>query len=149
MIWIRAFIITLALFVVGACAEAPIPEAPGLTNSNAAWLYVYRPYQMFHSLNPEQPFVYVNGGQIGTLGVGDMLGRRFTPGTYQVSIRSSILFMPGTETAAIKVKLEAGKTYYVRYSYDMSGIVPLPSGAAFEGGSSLVQVDEKTGQAKK
>lgn len=148
---IRAIIALGVALALAACAQnQPLADIdPTPNSSNAATLHIYRPWQFFHAGNPEQPFVYVNDKYIGKLGVGGALIRQFPPGDYRLSIRGSILFMPGLEIGSIALAMDAGKTYYARYSYDMTGIIPMPAAPVATGRSSLVLVDEQTARNRR
>jgi|GEM_PF-4598578 len=138
--FIMAVFISLVISSCVTGAPAPVAE-PGLSHADSALLQIYRPSQFFHAANPESPFVYVGDQLVGNLRVGAMLQYRVRPGSHVVVLRQSLLFMPAYEIGRVEITSEAGKTYYVRYSYDMTGIV----GTYPQGRSSLHQVDQQTG----
>lgn len=146
-LFIRFFSRFLSLFIVfiaiSGCVGGPQPIAAetGLNNQDSALLQVYRPSQVFHAANAESPFVYVNDQPIGNLRVGGMLQYRVRPGTHMVVLRQSVLFMPAHEIGRLEITAEVGNTYYVRYSFDMTGVI----GVHPQGRSSLHQVDQQTG----
>jgi hypothetical protein len=144
MITRRSLIVAAAALPLAACqtTSSELKPDPSLTPANSALLVVYRPRQLFHSANPEKPYVYLNGQHIGNLGTGDVISLRVPPGEHKVSMRQMVLFSPAWEIGTVPVTMETGKVYYVRYSYDMTGIV----GTYPTGSSSLHQVDEATGR---
>lgn len=133
-----------ALFFVAAC-QGPIEQKPDLTlnNTNSATVIVYRTKQAFHSLNPEKPYVYLDGEHIGNLGTGESVSRRVAAGSHTISMKNPILFMPAKSAGSIDLIMEAGKTYYIRYSYNASGL----AGTYTTGAPSLGLADEESFRA--
>jgi hypothetical protein len=137
--WIRPALAAVVMLVVAACSRvAPEIVDPSLNDANSAKIFLYRTSQSFHSLNPEQPYFYLNDEQIGSMGTGGTLYRQVPVGTYRISVRKPILFMPAYETGAISITAEAGKVYYIRYSLDPTGLI----GTNFTSSSSLAIVDD-------
>lgn len=138
MVW-RPVAAAVAFLLLAACQRV-VPEAANvsLNDTNSAQILLYRSKQFFHSGNPEQPYFYVNDEQIGSMGTGDILSRRVPVGTHRISVRKPILFMPTYEAGAITINAEAGKTYYLRYSLDPTGLI----GTNFTSTSYFGLVDE-------
>jgi hypothetical protein len=108
-------------------------------------LIVYRPDVFFHKYNPEEPFVYVNGKKIGSLGVGETLETQIHPGRNTVMLKGSLLFMPAFKIGEIEIVAKKAQEYFVRYSYEFAYLV----GTSAVGESSLQLVDPSIGRQKR
>jgi hypothetical protein len=140
---VPALLLAVALLLGGCAERSRVSEAePGLNAANSALLMIYRPSQFFHAGNPEGPIVFINGEQIGSLLVGGVLQHRVKPGKYLVVLRKPVLFMPTYEIGRAELTVAEGKTYYLRHSYDWSGMV----GVFHTGTNSFGQVDEAMGR---
>lgn len=146
IVWFRRLGALILLASLTACQSAPQVQAdPSLDSTNSAQLVVYRTSQSFHSMNPEKPFVYLDDQHIGNLGTGDVITRQVKSGPHHLTMRHPVMFMPAWQIGALDLDLLPGKTYYVRYSYDMAGMV----GTTPTGASSLSLVDAADGQARR
>lgn len=90
--------------------------------ANLSELYIYRTNTAYHSLNPEKPFFYIDGKEIGKLGTGQSIYTKITSGNHVITAKEPILFMPAYENGSLQFKVEPNKKYYIRYSKDFSGI---------------------------
>lgn len=123
---------------MSACQTANAPLDPSLNTTNAAAIHIYRTQRSFHSLNPEKPYIYIDGQHIANLGTGESTYRLVPPGPHQISVRGTFMFAPAGQIGAIDIVTEAGKSYFVRYSHDFSGAY----GTLIESTHRLQAVDE-------
>ena len=137
--------------MLGACATPAPPAAldAALTEANSANLIVYRPKTSFHSANPELPFLYVNGQQVGKLAVGGALEVRLPVGEHALSMKEPVLFMPAFESHKRALKADPGKTYYVRYSREAGGVVSTAGGVQFTQVTGFDLVPEEVGKQRR
>jgi hypothetical protein len=110
---------------LSSCAtqQSGLPRDPNLTNENSATVVVYRPNTSFHRLDPELPFLYVNGQQVGKLAINSAIEIRVPVGEHALSMKEPLLFMPAYESRKVALKAEPGKTYFVRYSRELAGVI--------------------------
>jgi hypothetical protein len=133
------------ILALAGCAGGSANAPPaGADRASLATVVVYRTNTQFDSMNIAPPFVYIDDKSLGTIRVGTQLGADVPAGTYRVSVRRSIAFMPATEIGAVSVTAEAGKTYYVRFSLEAAGVAVTPTGAYLPSTGSLSLVDEAT-----
>ena len=113
-----------AVLALSGCASPQGPVSPdaNLKPESTAYLVVYRPRTQFHRANPELPFVYVNDQQVGKLRVDGAIDVKVPAGQHIVAIKEPIAFMPAYESHRLTITAEAGKTYFVRYSREASGV---------------------------
>ena len=105
---------------------------------------IYRTKTMFHSGNPERPFFYIDGMEVGQLGTGMDVTTKVTAGRHVITVRDSILFMPGRESGRIEYEFEAGKTYYLRYSKEFSGVTTAGNTTVVTDSSNFSLADESS-----
>ena len=86
-----------------------------LSPGQAGTFIIYRPDTSFHKYNSEEPFVYLDEEQIGTLGVGETITVRVAPGRHEVRIKSSFLFLPGFEAGRVEFALDPKEKEHIRY----------------------------------
>lgn len=143
-------LIALALALLSGCASTTqYLEPTGVDNSQTAELNIYRTNIFFHSGNPERPFFFINNALVAKLGTGMAITTKVLPGKQVISVRESILFMPGKVNESIEYQFEAGKTYYLRYSEDFSGIFPIGQLMVATGSTSLQFVNVELYQQRK
>lgn len=130
----------LIVGAVAGCASAPrsAPSNLSLTpqlgalrsppNNGQCPVWVYRKNTSFHALNPEQPYVFVNDLNVGTISIGQTYCLNLSPGRYEISVKEPILFMPAFAAGSVVVEVTEGSTQYLRYSKEFGGIIP--AGAA-------------------
>ena len=141
---IKTVLIFAALTLLWGCAGGPqYTVSPEWDKSKLAKVFIYRTNVSFHSLNPEKPFFYIDGQHIGKLGTGQSVDTFVLAGEHTVSVKESILFMPGSESGHVKFKAEPNKEYYIRYSKDFSGIAMAGSTAVATGDSSLQMANKE------
>jgi hypothetical protein len=127
-------LLSLSVFLLlSACASAPTKSPSALVEGGRCSVHVYRTQTVFHSLNPEKPFIYVGEEQVGQLGVGDTLCLRLPAGRYIVSVRESVLFMPAYPSGKVEIEVTADSVHYVRYAKNMGGVIGMPSGPVVTG----------------
>ena len=142
----RSFLMICCLLILAGCGpKYQLVKNTGVDPSESARLVVYRPDASFHKYNPEEPFVYVNGKKVGSLGVGETLETQIHPGKNTVVLKGSILFMPAFKLGEIEIVAKRGQEYFVRYSYEFSYLV----GTSAVGESSLHLVDPNIGRQKR
>lgn len=149
--WVaHLFLMSCMITLLTSCTtDSAFIQDSVLNDENSAILVVYRPNTSFHKANPSKPSVYVDGKEIGKLGVNRSLRVRLPTGKYVISVKRSFLFMPVFNAGEVNVTFEQHRTYYVRYSYNFTGLIVAPGGnAAATGSSSLMLVDEVTGKNK-
>ncbi|MBN8431406.1 DUF2846 domain-containing protein [Microbulbifer salipaludis] len=142
----RNFIILfgLVLFISG-CANVPqYQENSDWSHSEVAHLHFYRTKRMFHALNPEKPFFFVDDKMAGSLGTGETFTVRVLPGTHTLSVREPFMFSPGYESGRFEIEVEASKHYYIRYSMDASGVYAYGSTAGVYGTAKFGTADKES-----
>jgi hypothetical protein len=144
-------LLSLTIAVVTGCASTtPKYEiSQDWDQAKLASVTIYRTNVFFHSGNPEKPFFYIDGMEVGKLGTGMAVTTKVTPGKHVISVHESLLFTPTYENGRIEYEFEAGKTYYVRYSKDFSGVAVTGSAAFPTGRTSFSFSDENSYQERK
>ena len=139
----------IALLSVG-CATGPkyiIPK--GTDVDNLAQIYIYRTDVAFGSLNPEKPFFYIDGKEVGKLGTGQSVFTMVVPGRHKISVKKSFLFMPGADGEEINLVFEPKEKYYLRYSEEFSGLTMVGTTAVAAGNSSFTLANKELFEQKK
>ena len=126
--------------MIGCGPEHTVIEDSTLHESNSGHLTIYRPDTYFHKFHPEEPHVYIDDRRVKTLGVGERILVRLPPGEHQIVVRDSLLGIPTYMVGTVRLGVEAGGEYYVRYSYDMSGFGMLPGSVAYPLGESSLRI---------
>jgi len=132
------------LFISGCGPKYQLVNNPHVSPDTAVTLLIYRPDGFFHKHNPEEPFVYLNGEKIGTLGVGETIETQVSLGKNTISMRGNILSIPSSKIGTIELDVKDNNDHYVRYSYDFEYI----AGTTAVGDSALQQVSENIGEAR-
>ena len=71
----------LASVVLSGCGpKEQLVRKVTAKNTPPAKILVYRPDTFFHKWNPEEPYVYLDGEEVGTLGVSETLTFEVEPG---------------------------------------------------------------------
>ena len=145
-----AFPVLCTIAMLTSCTTpSAITQDLSLNDENSATLIVYRPNTTFHKANPSKPSVYVDGKELGKLGVNRSLRVRLPMGRYVITVKRPFLFMPVLSAGDVSVTIDQYKTYYVRYSYEYTGLMVAPGGnTSATGSSSLMLVDEVMGKNK-
>ncbi len=139
----RYFFLLIAILISG-CSSTDKYQAPSdLAESNAAIVYLYRTDVLYHSLNPERPFFYLDDKLVAKLGTGSFVTFLVSPGQHTLTSKESILFVPSSESGKIAGTFEAGKEYYFRYSKEFSNIVSYGVGFTISDKSSLTLATEQ------
>lgn len=133
----RNVLIATVFLLLSACAAAPRYVEPSGAAKNLAHVYIYRTNVVFHSLNPERPFFYIDDKEVAKLGTGAYVVTRVTPGKHTVSVKESIMFLPGTESGKLEMDFVANEKYYIRYSKELSGVTMVGNAAYTTGDSHL------------
>lgn len=81
----------------------------GAPDTEHALVYIYRPNSTPYLLSPD---VFLNGKKTTELGNQGYTYRYLKPGEYDIKVAWS--FMSGRQDLEGKIKVEAGKTYYIR-----------------------------------
>lgn len=100
-----------------ACASNSVPP---LGEGRPGTLVIYQPLSS-HS-DARLPFIYVDGFQLGRMGIGEVKTVALAPGSHRVSLREPLLYWPGQESAVTDVSISAGKTSYVRFLRKQVGV---------------------------
>lgn len=107
--------------LVGCNISPKYDVSPDWDKLKLSKVFIYRTDVSYHSFNPEKPFFYINGKQIGKLGTGQSISTMVPAGRHVISIKEPFLFMPSYESATLEFVAEPNKEYYIRYSEDSSG----------------------------
>ncbi len=133
------------LFVLLGCGpKYQLVNNPNVNPDEAVTLFIYRPDGFFHKHNPEEPFVYLNGEKIGTLGVGETIETQVTFGKNIVLLKGNILSIPSFEIGTVEFDVTSNNDHYIRYSYDLEYVV----GTTPVGDSVLQLVDDNIGKTR-
>jgi len=119
------------------CTSGPKYTSPSSDEGNLATVHFYRTDVSFHSLNPEKPFFYIDGKQVATLGTGQSVSTKVTSGTHLITVREPVAFMPAWESGRIEHVFEAGEQYYIRYSKNFDGAIPVGNQVVVTGKTSV------------
>jgi len=148
---LRIYFIIIVLLSLFGCAATggKYIEPKNLDNTNFSHITIYRTDVAYHSLNPENPFFYLDGKLVGKLGTGNSVTIKVAPGEHTLSSKESILFMPGSESGKLKGKFEAGKKYYFRYSKEFANVIPIGTGFIMSDSTTLQPATKENFQEKK
>lgn len=134
--------VALVVGTLAGCASAPTDAPSSLSPTpqlgalraqpvnGRCPVWIYRNNTSFHALNPEQPYVFVNELNVGTISIGETYCLNLGPGRYQISVKEPILFMPAFLAGSVVVEVSEGSTQYVRYSKEFGGIMSTGAGNA-------------------
>ncbi|GGK68113.1 DUF2846 domain-containing protein [Amphritea balenae] len=140
----KLLISTLIILVLTGCAStSPYVPSSTLNESNASIVYIYRTDVAYHSMNPEKPFFYVDGKLVGKLGTGQFVRFIVGPGSHALTSRESVVFAPGRESGNLQGEFESGKTYYFRYSKNLTSMYHTGAGFIMSDSSSLRPATKK------
>jgi hypothetical protein len=92
--------------------------------------------------------LYVNGRQVGKLAINSAIEVRVPAGEHALSMKEPVLFMPAYESHKLALKAEPGKTYFVRYSREYGGVVPMAGGAQVLSTTGFDLVPESIGRQR-
>jgi len=134
---------------LGCAARTPYLQDFSLTDKNSGQITIYRTQTSYHSLNPEKPFVFVGDREVGTLAVGSSLTIRLPSGDHRFSIREPLMFQPVRESRSLMVTVKSGENYYLRYSNEAGGVIPLGGGAVFTSVTGLDLVPKELADARR
>jgi hypothetical protein len=116
-------LLIFAIALATGCASTTKYKMPEESaGSELASVTIYRTRTFFYKRNPEKPFFYIDGLQIGKLRTGMAVTTKVTAGKHVIAVREPFLFMPSYVSGRIEYEFEAGKSYYLRYSREFSGI---------------------------
>ena len=133
-------LVVVPSLLIGCGPTHMVIEDSTLHETNSGHLTIYRPDTYFHKYNPGEPHVYIDDRKIETLGVGERILVRLPPGEHQVVVRDSLLGIPTYTVGTVRLEVETGGEYYVRYSYDMSGFGMLSGSVAYPLGESSLRI---------
>jgi len=142
----KTFTLLLLILItsISACATGPgYTISQDWPENELAEVSIYRTNTFFHSANPERPFFYIDGKLVAKLGTGMAVTTKVKAGKHTVSVKQSFLFMPANESDVLEYNFESGKTYYLRYSKDFSGIDSVGNTFVATGSSSFVLADKE------
>lgn len=131
----KYFFALLIVIISGCATTEKYVVDPNYSDQDLSTLIIYRTKTAFHSLNPELPFIYIDEAVAAKLSVGAYKTVKVPPGKHRLSVRQSILFMPGSESDSFEHVFEPGQTYYLRYSMDFGGAVPIGNSVSVYGSS--------------
>lgn len=119
--WSRRGLAAVVMLFVAAC-QGSVTEFPDptLEPANSARLILYRSNAWVQAA--EIPFFYLDDKDLGKLGRGDVIIRQVPAGAHSITAQRPVLFMPAQTMGAVTVHFEAGKTHYLRFSYDDTGM---------------------------
>lgn len=137
-------LLLLLTAVLGCATRQSYTLDESIPEQQLAQLYIYRSNIAFHSVNIEKPFIYIDNKLATQLAPGEFTLVKVPAGLHRFSVRESIAFIPGKEADDFNQTLEAGKTYYLRYSLDFSGAMASGSMVTNKGVSSLRLVDSRS-----
>jgi hypothetical protein len=156
--------LTATISFIFVIALAGCTSAPPLTHSNLSAtqqidalrlapngpcpVWIYRNKTLFHALNPEQPYVFVNDLKIDTLSIGQTYCLNLAPGRYQIAIKEPILFMPAFTAGSVVVEISEGSTQYLRYSKEFGGIIPTGAGVGVTSNKKLEIVSKQAWEGR-
>jgi hypothetical protein len=146
---LRIVCFAFVMLFYGCATRTPFLHEAGLTAETSATLVVYRPQTYFHALNPERPFLYIDDKEVGTLSIGGALQLNLKPGSYRLSMREPILFMPAYESRAVSLDVKAGEAYYVRYAREFGGVSVIQGSALIASSTGFDVVPAEIGMARK
>lgn len=133
--------ILTSLFVYLAmldCASTQRYETPtGIDSAELVKIYVYRVSTGFHALNPERPYIYLDGKVIAKLRPDQATFVQAPAGVHRLSVRQPMFFMPSYESDSFEYDFQAGETYYIRYSMEFGAVVSNGSSAVATGSSQF------------
>lgn len=136
---------------VGPSNLSPTPQLSALRaqpNNSQCPVWVYRNNTSFHALNPEQPYMFVNDLNVGTISIGQTICLNLGPGRYQISVKEPILFMPAFTAGSVVVEVTEGSTQYVRYSKELGGIIPTGVGVGVTSKKKLEIVSKQAWEGR-
>lgn len=152
--------IALVVGAVAGCASAPTDAPSNLSPTpqlgalrtqpinGQCPVWIYRNNTSFHALNPEQPYVFVNDLNVGTISIGQTYCLNLGPGRYQISVKEPILFMPAFTAGSVVVEVTEGSTQYVRYSKEFGGLIPTGAGVGVTSNKKLEVVSKQAWEGR-
>ncbi len=137
------FLLIFGIALAAGCATGPKYEvSQEWDQATLASVTIYRTKTFYHSANPERPFFYIDGLLVGKLGTGQDITTKVVAGKHIITVRESLLFMPAYENGRVEGEFEAGKSYYLRYSKEFSGIDSVGSTLVATGSTNFSIADE-------
>ncbi|MCL4767623.1 MAG: DUF2846 domain-containing protein [Hyphomicrobiaceae bacterium] len=125
---IHALLIPALAILLGACgASGPqFTSALAKPDGNRALVFVYRTNTIIGIINPDVPFIHIDGKRLTRIRIGGYLRIAVPPGRHQLTTTESLL---GNDTGRVRGEttftLPAGATLYLRYTEAFSSIVPI------------------------
>ena len=117
------YLLAALLILFAGCAATERYAVPkNIAADQLATVHFYRSSRSYQKLNPEKPYIYLNGKVIARLGVGQAKSVKIPAGRYSLTVREPVLFMPGPQTAAAIIEVAAGEVYYLRYDKSLQGL---------------------------
>jgi len=140
----KLLLLAIILILISGCASTPkYSISNDWDKTKLSRLFIYRTDVVYHSLDPEEPFFYIDGKEVGTLGTGQSISTVVIPGNHTIVVKGPILFMPGFETGNLQFTAEPNKEYYIRYSEDFTGVLITSSTPVATGTSTLQMANKK------
>lgn len=133
----KLILIIWVLLTAGCASTEKYEGNLNLPPSEVATINFYRTKTLFRISDPEAPFIYLDGKVAAKLRVGQSKTIQVHPGTYKLSVREPILFMPSYESGSFEYEFKAGEIYYVRYSKDFSGVYSTTNSPVVTGSSTF------------
>lgn len=111
-------VLLLPVLLLAGCASTGLPPLP--ESGRPATLVIYQP--LSSDSDARLPFIYVDGYNLGRMGIGDVKTVAVAPGSHHVSLREPLLLWPGQESAVTDISVSAGQTGYVRFARKRVGV---------------------------
>lgn len=128
-------------------ADGPQFEPLPKVDDKSALVYLYRPDSNWNFQEIIAPSFFLNGMRLPSLVNNHYTWLELPPDTYRFAVRRPIGFIYFQKGTVIDFKVEAGKTYYLRYDEQGFRIKPDPSLGLLQKGP-LTQMPEKLALAE-
>src|SRR5687767_11922846 len=83
----KLFTILAIAFATGCASTVKYEVSQEWDQSKLASVTIYRTKTAFHSANPEKPFFYIDGLEVGKLGTGMAITTKVTAGKHVITVR--------------------------------------------------------------
>ncbi|HKQ95207.1 MAG TPA: DUF2846 domain-containing protein [Aestuariivirgaceae bacterium] len=140
----RLFLVVTALLVSSCAAEGPDFKRASIQSTEVGIIYVYRPLTSVIGRG-ENPYVYVNGENLGQLKAGGYLEKVVPIGEYKVTVRQTVLFVP-TWPESVEVAVASGGSAYVKVDQRVTGFTTEGEGATATQQVFIEEVGNEEGQ---
>jgi hypothetical protein len=142
----RLFLVATALVISSCAAEGPDFKRASLNSTEVGIIYVYRPLTSVIGRG-ENPYVYVNGENLGQLKAGGYLEKVVPIGEHKVTVRQTVLFVP-TWPESVEVAVASGGSAYVKVDQRVTGLSTEGEGATATQQVFIEEVSNEEGQVE-